>query len=160
TSNDLGNYTIPLLNPGNYQISATKDGFRPISRSGITLHVDQAIRLDFVMELGSVTETVQITGEAPLVDSKRPALGGTGQNRHIVNLPLTGRTNTGLAFLVAGVVPGPQTQGDNGRNPANLWINGGRGNSSDILADGISLTTPEFNPSLTLPLVPQVDVIQ
>jgi len=160
TSNEQGNYTVPLLDPGNYQITVTKEGFRPVNQSGITLNVGQAARLDFSLELGSVTERVEISAEAPLVDSERSSLGGVVQNRQVINLPLNGRNTVGLAFLVAGVVPGPQSSGDNGRNPANLWINGGRGNSSDILADGLSLTTPEFNPSLTLPLVPQVDVIQ
>ena len=159
-SNDLGNYTIPLLNPGNYQVTATKEGFRSITRSGITLNVDQVARLDFVMELGSVSEKIEISAEAPQVDSERSSLGSVVQNRQIINLPLNGRTTTGLAFLVAGVQPGQDTSGDNGRGAANIWINGSRGNSSDILADGISMTTPEFNPSLQVPLLPQVDVIQ
>src|SRR6266568_4041493 len=74
TSNDQGNYTIPLLDPGNYQITAMKDGFRPINQSGITLNVGQAARLDFAMELGSVSERVDITAEASLVDSERSSL--------------------------------------------------------------------------------------
>ena len=60
TSNESGSYTIPLLDPGSYELTTTKEGFRPISRSGITLHVGQVARIDFVMELGSVTETVEI----------------------------------------------------------------------------------------------------
>src|SRR5262245_5026318 len=73
-SNDSGNYTVPLLDPGNYELTTTKDGFRPISRSGITLHVGQVARIDLVMELGSVSEAVQITGEAPLVESETSSL--------------------------------------------------------------------------------------
>ena len=159
-ANDTGNYTIPLLDPGSYEVTVTQDGFRPISQRGLTLNVGQAARIDFVMEVGAVTETIEITAAAPLVDSERSALGSVVENRSVVNLPLNGRETTTLALLVAGVVPGPNTGGTSGRNPAVLFINGGRGNTSDILADGISLTMPEFNPSLQVPLVPQVDVIQ
>src|ERR1700688_3396751 len=73
-SNGSGDYTVPLLNPGNYQITVTKDGFRPIRRSGITLHLDQAARFDFSMELGAVADSVQVMAEAPLVDSERSSL--------------------------------------------------------------------------------------
>src|SRR5207302_8196571 len=75
TSNDQGNYTIPLLNPGNYQITVVKEGFRPINRSGITLNVGQAARLDFSLDVGSVTETVEITGEAPQLNTESGSLG-------------------------------------------------------------------------------------
>ena len=159
-SNGSGDYTVPLLGPGNYQITVVKDGFRPINRSGITLHLDQAARFDFSMELGAVTESVQIVAEASLIDSEKSSLGGVVQNRDVVDLPLNGRDITGLAFLVPDVVPGQATGGDSGRNPVNIWINGSRGNSSDLLVDGLSLTTPEFNPSLQIPLLPQVDGIQ
>jgi hypothetical protein len=159
-SNDTGSYTVPLLNPGNYQIKVIKEGFRPVTRTGIELHVDQAARVDFSLELGAVAETVEVQASAPLVDSEKSSLGGVVENRQIVDLPLNGRTTTGLAFLIPGVVPGQATDGDSGRNPINLWINGNRGNSSDVLVDGLSLTTPEFNPSLQVPLLPQVDLIQ
>src|SRR3989442_3462054 len=50
TSNELGSYTIPLLDPGNYEVTTSKEGFRSISRSGLTLHIGQVARLDFAME--------------------------------------------------------------------------------------------------------------
>src|ERR1051326_2754111 len=52
-----GYYTIPYLQPGKYAITVQKEGFRPINRSGITLNVSQSAKIDFVLEVGTVTET-------------------------------------------------------------------------------------------------------
>ena len=57
-TNEEGYYTIPLLQPGNYEISVRKDGFKPIIQSWITLQVEQVARLDFNLETGAVNETV------------------------------------------------------------------------------------------------------
>ncbi len=134
TSNEVGSYTFPLLDPGNYEVTTSKEGFRPISRSGLTLHVGQVARIDFVMELGSVSETVEIRGEAPLLDSETSSLGSVIQNRQIVNMPLNSRNSVALAVLVPGVVPGPvfNNSGVDVRIPTNILINGGRANTSEI----------------------------
>lgn len=65
-SNELGYYTAPLLPPGNYEITVQHDGFRPITRSGIKLVVDQTARVDFVMQVGAVTERVEVTANSTL----------------------------------------------------------------------------------------------
>lgn len=104
-SNTSGNYAVPLLNPGNYTISVTKDGFRPISRSGVTLFVDQTARIDFSLELGATSQTVQVAAEAPLVQSEQSSLGTVVQNTSIANLPLNGGYTSNLALLVPGVIP-------------------------------------------------------
>jgi hypothetical protein len=75
-SNDLGYYTVPLLPPGNYEIFVRHDGFRPITRSGITLVVDQAARVDFIMEVGAVTEKVKVTANASVVGTQSSTLKG------------------------------------------------------------------------------------
>src|SRR5690242_3579314 len=59
TSNEAGIYTIPLLQPGGYEISIRKEGFRSATRSGVELHVNQAVRADFALEVGAVAESVQ-----------------------------------------------------------------------------------------------------
>jgi Carboxypeptidase regulatory-like domain/TonB dependent receptor len=163
TTNELGSYTVPLLNPGNYEMTTTKEGFRPISRSGLSLHVGQVARIDFVMEIGSVNETVEIKGEAPLLDSETSSLGSIIQNRQIVNMPLNSRNSVALAVLVPGIVPGPtfNSQSLNDvRGPTNILISGGRANTSEILTDGTSGTTPEANLTLSLGVLPQIDAVQ
>src|SRR5438552_3546178 len=63
TSNERGTYDITLLPPGRYQITAKKPGFRPTTRSGITLQVDQVAQIDFALEVGDVSETINIVAE-------------------------------------------------------------------------------------------------
>src|SRR4051812_17600411 len=160
TSNDQGNYTIPLLNPGNYQITVTKEGFRPINQSGVTLNVGQAARFDFVLGVGALTETVEITGEAPQLDTESGALGGVVQNRQVVNMPLNNRNTVTLAFLVPGVSPSRGFGDGYVISPASFSVNGGRTNSSEVLTDGVAATAPEANPNQVIPILPQVDAIQ
>jgi hypothetical protein len=161
-SNDAGSYTIPLLDPGNYEILTTREGFRPISRSGISLHVGQVARIDFVMEVGAVSEVVSVTADTPLLDSETSSLGSVIQNQQIVNMPLNNRNSVALAVLVPGVVPGPvfNNTGTDVRIPTNLLINGGRANTSEIYTDGTSATTPEANLTLTMGVLPQVDAVE
>src|SRR5688500_11886996 len=61
TTNEDGLYTIPALNPGIYDVKAEKSGFKVASRSGIELQVQQTARVDFTLEVGQVTETVEVT---------------------------------------------------------------------------------------------------
>ena len=62
TSNEQGNYAVPLLPPGNYGLKVFKPGFKVLVQSGITLAVDQFARLDMTLELGSVSDSVQVVG--------------------------------------------------------------------------------------------------
>ncbi len=65
-TNDQGYYVTPALQPGRYQMTVQKEGFKPISRTGIQLLADDKVRIDFVLELGAVTETVDVApGLAP-----------------------------------------------------------------------------------------------
>src|SRR5712692_816297 len=73
-SNEEGYYTVPLLPPGTYQITVQMAGFRPVSRSGIELAVQQVAHLDFTLELGGITEQVTVTGGAPLLETETSSL--------------------------------------------------------------------------------------
>ena len=83
TSNELGNYTFALLPPGGYRMTAQKDGFKPISRTGIVLQVDQVARINFIMEVGAVTENVEVVAAAPLLQQESSALGQRTVRRYL-----------------------------------------------------------------------------
>src|SRR5437763_776002 len=102
-SNDLGYYSVPLLGPGNYQIIVQHEGFRPITRSGITLVVDQTARVDFVMQVGAVTEKVEVTANASVVETQSSTLKGVVDEQRIRELPLNGRDAGQLILLMPGV---------------------------------------------------------
>ena len=148
-SNELGYYTVPLLQPGHYRVTVQKEGFRPLTRSGITLEVEQTARVDFVLELGAVTESVQVTADVSRVDTVSSVLKEVVDARRIRELPLNGRDANQLIFLLPGVYTTNDTsglqQGGSARGIVNPGVssNGARSNMVNYTLDGgISHTTP------------------
>ncbi|OFW29760.1 MAG: hypothetical protein A3J28_18185 [Acidobacteria bacterium RIFCSPLOWO2_12_FULL_60_22] len=102
-SNNTGLYSIPNLRPGQYTVRAELSGFRTAVRSEILLRVGDQLALDLDMQVGEVTERVEVTGEAPLVETASAVVGGVVESRAIENLPLNGRGYTELALLQPNV---------------------------------------------------------
>ncbi|MGH9784629.1 MAG: carboxypeptidase-like regulatory domain-containing protein [Terriglobia bacterium] len=163
TSNQLGYYTVSLLPPGNYRVDVETEGFRPITRSGIVLQVNQVARIDFSLELGTVSERVQVVESAPVVERETAALGAVIDNRKIVNLPLNGRNPYALALLVPGVVPSTRdiTRGVGSFiTSASFQVNGGRVNTSAFSVDGVNNTTTWSESFNVVPTMPSVEAVQ
>src|ERR1041385_7283467 len=100
-----GNFTAPFLQPGEYEVTAEKPGFKKSIRKGITLLVADTTRIDLTLEIGATTDTVTATAEAPLVKTDTSELGQVLQAQTIDELPLnsqTGRNFTALMTLVPG----------------------------------------------------------
>lgn len=156
-SNEVGNYVVPLLPPGIYQVSVKKEGFRSVTRGGVLLQVDQVARLDFVLDVGALTETVEITSAAPLLQQESASLGQIVDNIKIQSIPLNGRSPFRLVQLTPGVVGAPAAAGQFGDIPvnttwdANLSINGGRHQSNEVQIDGVPSTAGFFNQMTTIP---------
>ena len=156
TSNVQGLYTIPLVPPGNYTLSAELSGFRPATRTGITLGVQQVARLDFTLELGGLAETVDVG--APLAESQTSSLGQVIDNKRIVELPLNGRNPLELSRLAPGVTLLATSFLDTRNfNLTSVSINGGQGGSNAVLIDGGTATLPERN---EYAVAPNVDAVQ
>ncbi|MEP7365264.1 MAG: carboxypeptidase regulatory-like domain-containing protein [Acidobacteriota bacterium] len=158
-SNESGSYTLPLLRPGNYRLAITKDGFRPVSRTGITLLVDQVARIDQELELGSVSQEVMVTADAPLLESETSAIGQIVDSAKIQSIPLNGRSSFRLVQLTPGLTASPAANGQFGDIPVNtnqdttFSINGGRQMSNEILIDGVPSTAGQFNSITTIPSI-------
>lgn len=135
-----GYYSVPLLPPGSYRMVVQAEGFRPNSRESILLAVDQVARIDFVMEVGTVTETIEVVGAANLVDSATATVGKVIENRRISDLPLNGRNALALVLLVPGVrsqaSPTNSGFGDRGLALTAISINGGPGGANSYMLDG------------------------
>jgi Carboxypeptidase regulatory-like domain len=156
TSNEEGYYTLPLLPSGRYMLSVELSGFRTASRTGITLEVQQVARLDFTLELGGVSETVDVG--APLTDSQTSSLGHVIDNTRILELPLNGRNPLELSRLTPGVTLLATAFLDTRNfNLTSVSINGGQGGSNGVLIDGGSTTLPERN---EYTVSPNVDAVQ
>src|SRR5919202_1146062 len=74
-SNETGQYVAPLLRPGVYSLSVDAPGFKRVTRDGILVQVQDRVRVDFALEVGQNTETVQVTAEAPIVESETSSTG-------------------------------------------------------------------------------------
>ncbi|MCW5962659.1 MAG: TonB-dependent receptor [Bryobacterales bacterium] len=103
-ANEIGYYTVPLLSPGEYRITVEQPGFRPVNRTGIILNVDQRATIDFALELGSVSEQIEVSADALQLNTVEASQGQVIENRRIVDMPLNGRDYNQLALLSAGTV--------------------------------------------------------
>lgn len=140
TSNQEGLYSFPSLAVGEYVVTAEKAGFKTAIASGITLQVDQNARVDLKLEIGAVSEVVEVQAAAPLVDTSSATLGKVVENRRISELPLNGRNALALMLVAPSVKSnaGPTQSGfsDRGIALSAVSINGGPGGLNQYLLDG------------------------
>lgn len=140
TTNEEGYYTVSLLPRGNYQVAINREGFKGLTKSGITLDEGQTQRLDFALEVGLVSENVEVTGTAPLLERDTTAVSTVIPNQKIVDLPLLNRN----VITLAGLVPTVRPVGDFGGLPvssfdgARVSIGGGPPSSNNLQIDGIA----------------------
>lgn len=164
-TDDNGLFTIPLLPPGRYKVSASKSGFKPVFQD-ITLEVNQTARFDFSLEVGNVSESVEVRASNPLIESDTSSIGQVVEQRQVAELPLNGRNFVQLATLgpgVTGVGFGSKgtimsgTRPDDLRPGSEIFANGNREGSNNFLWDGI-----DNNERLTLSIVlrPSVEAVR
>src|SRR5216683_1336245 len=162
-SNDSGAYNFPALPPGIYSVRVEMKGFSSQVRNNVDLQVGQVARLDFPMQVGNVSEVVEVAGQAPVLETDTTAVGTVIENRRIVDLPLNGRNYLQLVSLIPGATTnGPassQGQGRMGgtRNEFAVNISGQRVHFNHYTLDGLENTDPNFNTYL---LLPSIDALQ
>src|SRR3954454_10656031 len=103
-TNEQGYYTISSLNPGTYNVSIQKPGFRTINQTGVQLNVAQVARVDFDLQVGEVGDTLTVAAEAPILTTERATIGQVIGSKKILDLPLNGRDFTQLSTLVPGAI--------------------------------------------------------
>ncbi len=133
-TNASGAYAVAFLNPGVYHVQATKQGFAPATRDNLKLDVEQIARVDFTLAVGPVSQAVEVSAAAELLDSQTSVVGQVITNRSIVELPLNGRNYLELARLTAGVTPANGSR----ENAAGAFSAVGQhGSQTNISLDGI-----------------------
>src|SRR6266851_1826536 len=161
TSNDAGIFQFVNVLPGNYRIDAEKSGFQHFTREPVVVQVQQSYRIDVLMPLGAVTQTVQVAAETPLLQSESSSLGQVIAGRAVSEMPLNGRNSINLMALVPSVIPqggalGTPT-GQNGTAWGNYQVGGAFAGQSVIYLDGAPLNNA-FVSQVTI--VPTQDSIQ
>src|SRR5262245_15383282 len=135
-SNDAGSYAFPAMQPGTYSLVAELPGFKKFVREGIVLQVTQVIRLDVEMELGAISETVEVSAAAPMLETETSSRGSVIDEKKIIELPLNGRDYNQLALLSPGVLPStPRLASVNFKGAIN--VNGNRTFNNVFLLDGV-----------------------
>jgi hypothetical protein len=104
TSNNVGGYAARFLQPGRYRVEVETPGFRKFIRQDVVLDMARELRVDCTLETGGVTESVTITGAAPLVETETGQLSSTVAAQQVVSLPLLSRDPSYMIRLVPGVV--------------------------------------------------------
>jgi outer membrane receptor protein involved in Fe transport len=142
TTLENGYYTAPTLAVGSYRVTVEQPGFKRAVRSGIVLEVERRVRVDFQLEIGTVTESLEVVGAAPLVDTASATVGKVVENRRLSDLPLNGRNTFALVMLTPGVKSnaGPTNSGfaDRGIELSSVSINGGPSALNSYLLDGVT----------------------
>ena len=140
---------LPFLVPGLYDVRVENAGFKVATRRGVDLQLGAVARIDFNLEVGEVSQQVEVTGGAPLLATETTALGTVIENRRIVELPLNGRNYLQLVTLSPNVT----TEGGAGgayslggvRAQTSLSIAGQRLEYNRYTLDGVENTDPNLN---------------
>ena len=151
-TNEYGSFFVPNLKPGLYRVEAEAQGFKRSARGGIRLELDQKVRIDFPLELGTTTEIVEVAAATPVLQTESGALGHVVDNRRVTMIPLNGR---GVFSLILGV-PGV-TDGAPGAQGAAVRINGGRNRLNEIHLDGVTAVNPKGG---NVGYTPMIDAMQ
>ena len=156
-TDESGRYSFPAIKIGGYQVAFEATGFKKLVRSGITLSIQQQAQIDIQLQTGDISQSVEVTGEAPLLQTSESSVGQSVNGETINNLPLNGRDWTYLARLSAGVnIP---QQG--ARAAGQFAANGTRPAQNNYLIDGIDNNTSsvDFLNGTAYVIKPPVDAI-
>src|SRR5262245_26579114 len=152
-----GTYIFTPIRTGAYTVEVDFPGFRKGVRRGLTVSIQQEVRVDFTLQAGGVTEEVLVTGASPLLQTGSGTVGETLKSDTIENLPVNGRDYTVLARLTTGVVP-PQP---GARAPLMFAANGVRPAQNNYLLDGIDNNTSnvDFLSGVAYVVKPPIDAV-
>ncbi len=160
TTNESGAYTLPRVPAGNYKVAVAAKGFQTAVHSAFALVLNQTARIDVAMKVGQVTETVEVSGAAPILQTQSTEISTIIDAKTNSSLPLASRNYIQLTLLAPGVtVVNPQglTQAQSMTSSGRPYINGNREQANSFLLDGID---NQENINNEVAYQPSVDAIQ
>jgi hypothetical protein len=160
TTNESGNYTFANLPPGTYSVSAEQAGFKRATRTGVDVLVNSTARVDLVLEPGQISETVEVTAEAPMLQSERADTGRKIETKEIEDLPLaTNRNFQGLLNLVPGTTRAfrPHSPFFNSQDSLSTQVNGQTRMTNDTQIEGVD---DQQRTGLNTVYIPPIEALQ
>ncbi len=160
---DAGDYSFPSVPPGTYDVKVEHSGFKATASNGVTVQVQQSVRLDFTLQVGELSQSVEIAATADLLQSENSTVGTVIGNRSIEQLPLNGREYLNLVALAPNTntlspqsgQAGSRQGGD--RASQSISVAGQRIMFDYFTLDGVDNTDPNFN---TYVVLPSIDALQ
>ncbi len=142
TTNGSGDYILPFLMPGGYTLTVESKGFKTYSRAAIAIRQSDRVTMDVKMEVGDASQSVQVTTEAPILDTSTASMGQIISSQSIADLP----TKDGMVLVLATLSPGVLFTPENAAyvrpfdtsSPSTMSINGTRNGSNEFMVDGSS----------------------
>ncbi len=168
TSNSGGEYVVTELKPGTYTVKAEREGFKTAVEAAFKLDLNQVVRVDFTLVVGSVHEQVIVTAVEPQVESETSSIGQVIDESRVHQLPLNGRNFMTLAYLSPGVNIGPASTGSTGnvqqgdipeneRGNGSIQVNGLWATNNNYLLNGFDNNEQQIGFEL---IEPPIDAIQ
>jgi carboxypeptidase family protein len=154
-----GHYTLPLLRPGTYTISAEAPGFKRYLQQGFAVGTNERLQLDVKLELGGTTDTVTVNAEGSLLETASASTGQSIGTKTIEDMPMNGRTALVLAQLSYGVMPASNplfNRPFDNAGPSGFSMGGGPNQKNELLLDG----APDTTNDLRVAYNPPVDAVQ
>ena len=154
-----GFYRTPPLRIGEYLMEAESAGFKRIQRTGIILNAGDTRQVDLVLEIGEVTETIEVVAQAPLLQTQEGATGTVMENQQILELPLNGRDYLQLARISAGVTPPARSEVANRQG---VSVGGSQATQVNFIIDGIDNNNQSIasQGNQKEAIKPQIDAVQ
>ncbi|MFN7919231.1 MAG: TonB-dependent receptor [Bryobacteraceae bacterium] len=164
TTNVTGEYTFPLIEIGEWSVRVEMQGFRSQTVTNLKVETQQKARVDFILEVGSVAETVEVTATGAVLETENAAVGQVIENKRVADLPLNGRNLIHLAAMVPGAQYGSRSGGADGQGGfpipgggMSIIANGQREVHQSISLDGVESITPLYNISSFSPSIDAVE---
>jgi len=155
-----GVFSFVDLQPGTYRLDVDDPGFKRVTINSIGVLTGGTTRADAVMQVGNVSQTIEVTSQSPLIQTDSANLGGVIEGRTVQTIPLNGRNVNNLLELVPGIQAQGSTSGNLSTNEiayGNYQIGGGFGNQSAFYIDGVLSNMPSNN---ALALIPSQDTVR
>jgi Carboxypeptidase regulatory-like domain/TonB-dependent Receptor Plug Domain len=158
-SDGAGHYRFVLLPPGTYKLTVKAAGFKPRGLENVSVKITETTTVDVQLGVAGVSETVNVSGEAPLVQSTSSTSGRVIEDTQIRQLPLPTRNFQQLLTLSPGAIASLSNNTELGRGDTNIDVNGQRTTSNNVVIDGTPINSPGTNSTGNLS-VPAPDTIQ